>query len=117
MKSKTLFGLPAAVILCALAVAPAEATPIPWTATGSSTDGTLDAEAVFTITTGQIQVTLTNLLNPATIKSAGQTLSEISFTLSNTPGYTRDLHGQWSTGEPRNWRSRNRRVRGAEPVD
>ena len=70
--------------MCALAAQPAKADV--WIASGSGSDGALDAEANFTISTGQIQVTITNLLNPATIISVGQAVSDLSFTLSNAPG-------------------------------
>jgi len=70
--------------MCALAVQPAQADV--WTASGSGPNGALDAQANFTISNGQIQVTITNLLNAATIISIGQAVSDISFTLSNAPG-------------------------------
>ncbi|MGC8643929.1 MAG: hypothetical protein ACP5XB_29065 [Isosphaeraceae bacterium] len=65
-----------------------------WTASATTVDskgtnlkdGPLDAQAVFTITTGQIQVTITNLLDPTKITSIGQAVSDLSFTLSNAPG-------------------------------
>jgi hypothetical protein len=72
------------VIMCTLAVRPAEADI--WTASGSGSDGALNAQANFTISNGQIQVTITNLLAPATIISIGQSVSDLSFTISNSPG-------------------------------
>jgi hypothetical protein len=57
-----------------------------WTASGTGSDGALDARALFSVGTGQITVTVTNLLNPDTIISIGQAVSDISFTLSNAPG-------------------------------
>jgi hypothetical protein len=70
--------------MCTLAVRPAEADI--WTASGSGSDGALNAQANFTISNGQIQVTITNLLAPATIISIGQSVSDLSFTISNSPG-------------------------------
>lgn len=57
-----------------------------FTATGSGSDGALSAQADFTITNGQIVVTLTNLLSASTIVSVGQTISDVSFNLSNAAG-------------------------------
>jgi len=59
---------------------------VTWTASGSGGDGALNASAAFTISNGQIQVSITNLLDPATIISIGQSVSDLSFTLSNAPG-------------------------------
>ena len=69
-----------------LAAVPAHATSITYTATGSGSDGALSASAAFVTSTGQLQVTLTNTLSASTIISAGQALSDISFTLSNAAG-------------------------------
>jgi hypothetical protein len=80
-----LYGLFGAVILCAVAARPVKAD-IEWTASGSDSNGALDAQAVFTISNGQIEVTVTNLLNPATIVSIGQSVSDVIFTISNAPG-------------------------------
>jgi hypothetical protein len=67
-----------------LAFAPAKASV--WTASGTDADGALSAEATFTTSLGQLQITIVNLLNPATIISIGQSISDIDFSLSNTPG-------------------------------
>jgi hypothetical protein len=83
MKSK-LFGLLAGISIYALAVQPAAA--ISFTASGSGSDGALAASADFTISSGLISVTITNLLSPTVIRSAGQAVSDLSFTLSNAPG-------------------------------
>jgi hypothetical protein len=64
----------------------AHANTMTFDASGTGGDGALDASATFTTSGGQLQVVLTNLLDPSTIVSAGQTLSDISFTLSNGPG-------------------------------
>ena len=86
MKTK-LFGLFAGISLCALAVQPAAATTIGFTASGTGSDGALAASANFiTTNSGQISVTITNLLSPSVIRSAGQTVSDLIFTLSNAPG-------------------------------
>jgi hypothetical protein len=83
MKSK-LLGLLAGISIYALAVQPAAA--ISFTASGSGSDGALAASADFSISSGLISVTITNLLSAATIRSAGQAVSDLSFTLSNAPG-------------------------------
>jgi len=57
-----------------------------WSVSGSGSDGPLSASANFTITSGQIQVTITNLLSPTTIRSQGQAVSDLIFTVSNAPG-------------------------------
>jgi hypothetical protein len=57
-----------------------------WVASSDSADGPLHAEASFTISNKQIQVTITNLLDPTKIKSAGQAVSDLVFTISNDPG-------------------------------
>jgi hypothetical protein len=46
----------------------------------------LGARADFTTGAGVIDVTLTNTLAPSDIRSAGNALSDIQFTLSNAPG-------------------------------
>jgi PEP-CTERM motif len=78
------YGMVAIAPLLVAGVKPASAGL--WAASGTGSDGALDAEANFTVSAGQIQVTITNLLNPATIISIGQSVSDLSFTLSNTPG-------------------------------
>ena len=70
----------------ALGLATAQATAITFTASGTGSDGALSASAAFTTTAGQVDVTLTNLLGADVIRSAGQALSDITFTLSNTAG-------------------------------
>jgi len=75
-------GLLGAMSICALAVQPAAAATIDFIGVGSG----LDAIAEFTTTPGQISITLTNGLAASSIISAGQTVSDVSFTLSNAPG-------------------------------
>jgi hypothetical protein len=75
-----------AVALAALAASVPAVRADTWTASGSGSDGALDASAVFTVSAGEIQVTITNLLSAATIISIGQAVSDLSFTLSNAPG-------------------------------
>jgi MYXO-CTERM domain-containing protein len=75
-----------ATVVCALVTRPATAGTVTWGASGTGGDGGLDAEADFTISNGKIVVTITNLLDPSVIKSAGQAVSDLSFTLSNSPG-------------------------------
>ena len=79
-----LFALLGAVV-CALAVQPAKAD-VTWTASGSGSDGALKAQADFTISNGQIKVTITNTLALASLNSVGQSVSDLQFTLSNAPG-------------------------------
>jgi len=83
-KSKSLSILASTTVL-ALNVA-AQATTISFSASGSSSDGPLSARADFMTGLGVIDVTLTNTLTPSQIISAGQALSDLSFTLSNAPG-------------------------------
>lgn len=73
-------------LAAALAVTPAKASSITFTASGTGSNGALDAEADFITSSGQISVTITNLLSAATIVSIGQSVSDLSFTLSNAPG-------------------------------
>jgi hypothetical protein len=83
-----LLGLLAGIGICALAVQPAAAVSITFVTPSGSTCGgeACAAEATFTTGAGLISVTLTDLLTPAQVRSAGQALSDLSFTLSNTPG-------------------------------
>jgi PEP-CTERM motif len=80
-----LFG--AAVALGGL-VPSIRASEVTFTASGSATggDGPIAAQAVFTTSSGELQVTITNTLSPATIGDAGQSVSDLSFTISNAPG-------------------------------
>ena len=76
-----------AVLALGFAFAPAaRATVISYSASGSGSDGPLAADAQFTTGAGFIDITLTNDLAANVIRSAGQALSDISFTLSNPPG-------------------------------
>jgi hypothetical protein len=87
MKTK-LFGLLAGIGICALAVQPAAALSFTFVTPPGSTCGgeACAAEADITTSAQSISVTLKNLLTPAQIMSAGQALSDLSFTLSNAPG-------------------------------
>jgi hypothetical protein len=87
MKTK-LLGLLAGIGIYAFAAQPAAALSfILVTPTGSTCGGeACAAEADITTSAGLISVTLKNLLTPAQIRSAGQALSDLSFTLSNAPG-------------------------------
>ncbi len=69
-----------------LATSTAQAATITYTAAGTVGGDVLAASADFTTGAGFIDVTLTNTLAPSAIISAGQALSDISFTLSNAPG-------------------------------
>lgn len=81
MKTK-LFGLLTGISIYAFAVQPAVANAITFTGTGTG----LSASAAFTTNAGLLSVTITNLDSAATIISAGQAVSDLSFTLSNAPG-------------------------------
>ena len=87
MKSK-LFGLIAGISIYALAVQPAAAALITFeTPTGSTCDTeACSAQAVILTSAGSVSVMLANTLNANDIRSAGQALSDFSFTLSNAPG-------------------------------
>ena len=82
---KIKFGLLVAVG-CALALQPAGAATVTLSGTGTGNDGALGASAVFTTSTDLLTVTLTNTLAANVIRSAGQAVSDLSFTLSNAPG-------------------------------
>jgi hypothetical protein len=69
-----------------LGTSSAHASAITFATTGTGSDGALSASADFFTSTGQLQVTLSNTLAANVIRSAGQALSDISFTLSNAPG-------------------------------
>jgi hypothetical protein len=47
---------------------------------------TASGQAEIVTSAGQIQITLSNLLSPSQIISVGQAISDISFTVSNSPG-------------------------------
>lgn len=64
----------------------AHATSITFTSSGTGSDGPLSASAAFSTAAGQLTVTLTNTLSADAIRSSGQALSDLSFTLSNAPG-------------------------------
>jgi len=83
---RTILGLLGVVAICGGALQPATAATIQYLASGNSSDGPLSASADFTTSAGQLSVTITNLLSPAQIRSAGQTVSDLIFTLSNAPG-------------------------------
>jgi hypothetical protein len=97
VKSK-LLGLLAGISICAFAAQPAAAVSITFNASGTGGDGALAASAAFTTSAGSISVTLTNDLSAGVngIRSAGQALSDLSFTLSNNLGTlgTTDATGQ-----------------------
>jgi hypothetical protein len=81
-----LFGLLAGISIYAFAAQPAAAVSITVTGTGTGSDGALSASAAFTTSAGLLSVTISNLDSAATIVSAGQAVSDLSFTLSNAPG-------------------------------
>jgi len=64
----------------------AHAAMITFGATGSGSDGSLAASAVFTTSNGQVEIVVSNDLAANLIRSPGQAVSDISFTLSDGPG-------------------------------
>ena len=87
MKTK-LLGLLAGIGICALPVQPAAAASISFSTSrsGFDDDGPLAARAAFTTSAGLLSVTITNGLSPIQIRDAGQTVSGLSFILSDAPG-------------------------------
>ena len=85
LKTK-LFGLLGGMSICALGLQPAAAATITFFGTGTGSDGALAASADFTTSSGFLSVTITNTLAASQITSAGQTVSDLVFTLSNAPG-------------------------------
>jgi len=83
-----LFGLLAGISIYAFAAQPAAALSFTFVTPSGSTCGgeACAAEAVITTGAGSISVTLTDLLTPAQVISAGQALSDLQFMLSNAPG-------------------------------
>nr|ACI04474.1 hypothetical protein [uncultured bacterium RM57] len=59
-------------------------TPSGSMATGG--DGPVSASAAFTTSAGQVMITLTNTLALSSFRDVGETISDLSFTLSNAPG-------------------------------
>lgn len=82
------FVLPAALISLMFGTSNSRAAFITYSGSGSGGDGAISASASFTITNGQIVLTLTNTLAASAFKSPGQALSCIEFTLGNAPGAT-----------------------------
>ena len=85
MKTR-LFGGLLVAIGCALGLQQAAAATVTLSGTGTGSDGALGASAVFTTNTNSLTVMLSNTLATSVIRSAGQTVSDLSFTLSNAPG-------------------------------
>ena len=113
LKTK-LFGLLGGMSLCALVAS----TRGGWNnniylGTGTGSDGSLSASAAFTTGAGFLSVTITNTLAPSQIISAGQTVSDLSFTLSNAPGTLWNHKCLGSIGEYRWHRQCNERERGS----
>src|SRR5260370_23366915 len=85
MRTK-LLGLLAGISIYAFAAQPAAAITFV-TPSGSTCGGeACAAEATITTGAGSISVTITDLLTPAQVISAGQALSDLQFMLSNAPG-------------------------------
>ena len=85
---RNLFSLPAGLcgLALLLAVPAAHAVSVTYTTTGSGSDGPLSASASFVTGPGTLQLTLDNTLSSSVIRSAGQALSDVTFTLSNAAG-------------------------------
>lgn len=86
MNLRSHFALTVASFALALLPSAAQASTITYTANGSGTDGPLSASASFTTSAGQVAITLTNTLALSSFISVGQTISDLSFTLSNAAG-------------------------------
>lgn len=84
LRKASFLAVSATVLL--LGVTSARAASITYTTTGTAPDGALSASASFTTSAGQLQLVLSNTLSSSVIRSAGQALSDITFTLSNAPG-------------------------------
>jgi hypothetical protein len=85
LKTK-LFGLLGGIGICGLAVQPAAAVLITFNGASGSGDNAVSASAAFTTSDGSLSVTISNLLSAAAIRSSGQAVSDLIFTLSNAPG-------------------------------
>lgn len=73
-------------LLAAAWASPAQANAITYVGSGTGSDGALSASAAFTTKAGEIDITLTNTLALTSFVSVGQTVSDLSFTLNNSPG-------------------------------
>ena len=75
-----------AVLSCVLGPGSAGAGMITYTGNDTSADGDLAAKAIFTTGDGVITVVLSNELATSVFRSPGQSVSDITFTLSNDAG-------------------------------
>jgi hypothetical protein len=83
LRTSTLIGAAAFTLGFTLGLPAAWASTINFVATGTDTDGeALDASALFVTKAGELDITLTNLLSPSQIRSEGQAVSDVIFTLS-----------------------------------
>jgi len=86
-------------VAAALVIAAPSANAATITLSASQTTGTqLSASAQFVTSAGQVTITLTNLLTAAQIQTSAQAISDLSFTLSNSPG-SFTLAGSTATGQ------------------
>jgi hypothetical protein len=90
MKGKVFGGLLVAMG-CALGIQPAAAATVTFLGTGSAGGEPLGAGAVFTTGPGS-SVTISNTLAANAIRSAGQAVSDLIFTLSTRPA---SYAGDW----------------------
>jgi hypothetical protein len=95
----------AGAVVLASSVA-AHATAITFAGSGMDPAGeTVAAKADFTTSAGSIKVVLTNTIAPGDLRSAGQAVSDLVFTLSNAPGTQGTLNAtgqQGDLGNPNN---------------
>jgi len=85
--ARTLAALLSVACICFIPAA-GHADSFSFNASGTANggDGPLSASALITTGNGTVTITLTNTLSASTIRDNGQALSDISFTLSGTPG-------------------------------
>src|SRR5690349_21708239 len=76
-----------AIAIFALAVClTASADQFTFTGSGTGANGAVSASAVFTTNAGVLTIVLTNTLAASSLKSQGQALTDVTFTLNNAPG-------------------------------
>jgi hypothetical protein len=77
-----------ALALAGALFSPSTACADLWIASGTGTggDGPISGSANFTISAGQIQVVVTNLLSATASLNQGEAVSDVKFTISDAPG-------------------------------
>ena len=89
----------ACIALFSFGAIAAHADTVTFVGTGSGSDGSLAANAIVTTSSGQVQITLTNTLAASAFRSAGQALSDFSFTLGNLTSGPGTLGATSATGQ------------------